>query len=331
MRTCLTALVLAAFALPLSAPVSATEVEIREWTVPWPQTRPRDPAVAADGRIWFVGQSGHYAAVFDPETESFKRYELPRGAGPHTVIVTRAGEIWYAGNRAAHLGRLDPESGEIERVDLPEDTARDPHSLAEDSRGRIWFTAQQSNHVGRYDPASGELDLVAVESARARPYGIAVDGDDRPWIALLGTNRLATVDPASLELEEIELPREQARPRRVAITSQGIWYVDYNQGYLGVYDPGDCSIEEWPAPNPEESGPYAMAADDRERLWFVETWPEPNRFVGFDPAAGEFFGVTPIPSGAGAVRHMVFDPETRSIWFGTDTNNLGRARLVDPD
>lgn len=26
---------------------------IEEWTVPWEKSRPRDPAVAPDGRIWF--------------------------------------------------------------------------------------------------------------------------------------------------------------------------------------------------------------------------------------------------------------------------------------
>lgn len=329
MRLGLTTLVVCMLTAPLAAPASGGEVEIHEWTVPWPQTRPRDPAVAADGRIWFVGQSGHYTAVFDPGTETFERFELPDGAGPHTVIVTRAGDIWYAGNRARHLGRLDPESGDIERVDMPEGTLHDPHTLAEDSKGRIWFTAQQGNHIGRYDPAGGELVKAAVKTERARPYGIDVDANDRAWIVLLGTNRLATVDPETMALEEIEMPREEARPRRIAITSAGIWYVDYNGGYIGVYDPENRSFREWAAPDPNDSAPYAMVADDRERLWFVETRPNPNRLVGFDPESEEFFSVTPIPSGAGAVRHMVFDPETRSIWFGTDTNNLGVARLKD--
>ena len=26
-----------------------------------------------------------------------------------------------------------------------------------------------------------------------------------------------------------------------------------------------------------------------------------------------------------AVRHMMFDPKARVIWFGTDTNNIGRV------
>ena len=41
-------------------------LQLTEWTVPWPESRPRDPAVAPDGRVWFVGQAGNYVAVLDP-------------------------------------------------------------------------------------------------------------------------------------------------------------------------------------------------------------------------------------------------------------------------
>src|ERR1041385_7786772 len=53
--------------------------------------------------------------------------------------------------------------------------------------------------------------------------------------------------------------------------------------------------------------PYAMAVDDRDRLWVVETGPQPNRLVGFDPASQKFFSQTPIAeSGGVTVRHMVY-------------------------
>ena len=70
-----------------------------------------------------------------------------------------------------------------------------------------------------------------------------------------------------------------------------------------------------------------MAIDDKDRLWFVESGPNPNKFVGFDPETEEFFSITDIGSGGGTVRHMVFYEPTRTVWFGTDTNTIGRARI----
>ncbi len=106
------------------------------------------------------------------------------------------------------------------------------------------------------------------------------------------------------------------------------WYVDYAEGYLGSYDPTTKKFQEWQTPS-GQSGPYAMAVDAKDRIWFVETLVQPNQFVGFDPATEEFFSETDIPSGGGSVHHRVFDAKTNVIWFGTDTQNIGRASLPD--
>lgn len=303
-------------------------VDFEQWLVEWPNTRPRDPAVAVDGRIWFVGQSGDYAAVFVPETQQFTRFDLPAGSGPHTVFVTRDQQIWYTGNRAAHLGRIDPDSGAVARVGMPHDQLEDPHTLCEDARGRLWFTAQWANQIGRYDRDSGEVRYLDLQTPKARPYGIAIDDQDIVWAVLLGTHKLARITP-DMRLTEIELPRGDARPRRIAITSRGIWYVDYAEGYLGLYDPASGRFKEWRTPAADRSAPYAMAADDRGRIWFVETYPDPNRFVGFDPQTETYISIDEIPGASGAVRHMTFDAGRDAIWFGTDTNRLMRADLPD--
>jgi len=327
LNTCLT---LGLFAhLPASLPASDDlTVHINEWTVPWPDTRPRDPDVAADGSIWLVGQGGHYVAHFDPETRQFKRLELPPGTGPHNIIVDEDDSLWIAGNLKGWIGQVDPETGALLQYPMPEAAARDPHTLVFNDQGEIWFTVQWGNYVGRLNKRSGHIDLVEVATQKARPYGIKLDSTGRPWIALLGTNALATVDPATFELTEIPLPRPDARLRRLAVTSDDrIWYVDYAGGYLGVYDPASGSVREWQNPSAENSGPYAMAADAKDRIWFVETRVQPNQLVGFDPVTESFFISVPIPSGGGAVRHMVYDEARNSLWFGTDTNNLGQAQL----
>lgn len=306
-------------------------LEIREWPVPWKDTRPRDPAVGPDGSIWFVGQVGDYLARLDPESGEMKRFDLPPGTGPHTVIVDRDGVPWVAGNRAAYVGKLDPASGEVTRYDMP-DGVEDPHTLAWTSKGEIWFTAQRSppaGYVGRFSPETGETSVVVeIPVDVARPYGIVVDAADRPWIAFMGTNAIGTVDPETNRLRIVKTPDPASRIRRIGITSDGrIWWTDAARGFLGVYDPRDETMKQWRSPGGEASGLYAMAVDHRDRIWFVETGGSPNRFVGFDPATEAFVANQPVPSGGGAVRHMVFDRETSSIWFGTDTHTIGRARV----
>ena len=314
--------------LAVSMDPAPAPVEIKEWPVPWAESRPRDPDVAPDGKVWFVGQVGNYIARLDPATGEFKRFELDPGVHPHNLIVDHSGIVWYAGNQASHIGRLDPADGKVTKYPMPDPAVRDPHTLVFDRTGDIWFTAQGANVVGKLTVATGAVRLLAVPTPRARPYGIWIDSKNRPWFNEFGTNKLGTVDPVTFELREHALPDPGARGRRIAITSDDrIFYVDHARGTLARFDQASGRVEEWPCPGGAGARPYAMTVDDRDRLWFVETGARPNRLVGFDPKTAEFFGGSDIPSGGGTVRHMMFHRPTREIWFGTDLNTIGRARV----
>lgn len=305
------------------------ELEIKEWPVPWEDTRPRDPFVDAKGRVWFCGQAGNYVAFLEPSTSKFKRYELPKGTFPHNLIVDKTGMVWYAGNQNAHIGKLNPDNGEITKFPMPNPDAGDPHTLVFTKTEDIWFTVQWGNFIGKLGTKTGKVSLAKIATPKARPYGIKMDASDRPWVALFGTNKLATIDPQTLLIKEIVLPRKEARPRRLEITSDGsIWYVDYNEGYLGRYDPKKKLLKEWALPGGKKAMPYGTARDNQDRIWIAETGEDPNRLVGFDPKTENFFGITNVPSGGETIRHMYFHPSTKEIWFGTDLNTLGRARLI---
>jgi virginiamycin B lyase len=315
----------AAFVLPATLPA---QVPIKEWPVPYADSRPRDPYADGKDRVWFVGQTGNYVAYLEPGSGNFKRYELEDGALPHNLIVDKKGMVWYAGNGNGHIGRLDPSTGKITKY--PTTDARDPHTLIFDKKGDIWFTAQQSNYVGRLRTATGKVDLIEVPSPNARPYGIEVDSKGRPWFNEFGNDKIATIDPATLKITEYSVPNDRSRTRRIAVTSDDrIWYVDYTRGYLGRFDPASKQFKEWALPGGTSALPYAMASDDKGRLWMVETGSQPNRLVGFDPKTEKFFGTTPIPSGGGTVRHMMYDKSSGQIWFGTDNNTVGRAAVKE--
>jgi virginiamycin B lyase len=276
--------------------------------------------------VWFVGQVGNYIANLDPRTGAFKRFEIDSGTNPHNQIIDRQGNVWYAGNRNGMIGKLDPATGKIARYPMPDAAVRDPHTLVFDGKQNIWFTAQGAGYVGRLAMGSGKIDLIKVEGARTRPYGIVVDSKGRPWFCEFGTNKIAMIDPVTLKLSEFTLP-EGARPRRIAITSDdAVWYVDYARGFLGRLDPVTRKVDEWASPSGALSLPYAMTVDDHDRLWYVETGPRPNRMVAFDSKSKKFAVQEPVGRNApNTIRHMVFHAPTRTIWYGSDLNTIGRV------
>ncbi len=306
---------------------SSSAPTIDYWKVPWENSRPRDPDVDRNGIVWFVGQTGHYVASFDPAKQQFRKLDLEPGTGPHNLIVGEDRFIWYSGNRAAHIGRLDPKGGSVEKIAMPAGV-RDPHTLIGDGRGHIWFTAQGANYIGRLTLAGRKVEVVKMPVASSLPYGIVIGADGRAWANLLGTNKLATLDPKTLALELIDLPRADARTRRIGIAADGaVWYADYAAGYIGRYDPRERKFREWLPPTGSEAHPYAMAIDDRKRVWFVDTGAQPNRLMAFDPQTEKFVADVELRETRGAVRHMVFEPDARALWFGTDTNELVRVRV----
>jgi virginiamycin B lyase len=312
---------IAAIVTPGRAP--AQTLDIREWPVEW-EGRPRDPDVDAQGRVWFVGQAGNYIGMFDPSAESFRRFEIEEETRPHNLIVGSDGGIWYAGNGNGRIGRLDPATGEARIIMMPDPAARDPHTLIQHGDD-IWFTVQGGGHIGRLNMKSGEVRLLKPSGERTRPYGIRIDSRGQPWVNLFGTNRIVAVDPATMELRDIPTPRESARTRRIEVTSDdAVWYVDYADGMLGRLQPETGAFEEWLTPGGAGSQPYAMAADEADRIWFAECARGATFLVGFDPKTKQFGHRTPVSS---CIRHMVYHQPTRTIWFGTDANNIGRAIL----
>ena len=304
-----------------SAPVAAQErkdVDLKEWAVEW-GGRTRDPAVAPDGKVWFVGQAGNYIAFFDPSTEQFKRFEIEEGTNPHSINVDSQGIVWYTGNRNGRIGRLDPGGGGLRTIMTGE--AKDPHTHVFDGKGHVWFTSQGSNRIGRLNIKTEKVDLITPSDQPSNPYGIVLDKDGNPWVALLRTNTVVRVDPAKLTVTPFKQAHESSRSRRIEATPDGmIWYVDETRGYLGRINPATSEAKEWAAPGGPKSSPYALTKDDQGRLWFSETGPL-KQLVGFDPKTEKFFSVNTV---SGNIRHMHFHTPTKTLWFGTDANKIGR-------
>jgi len=321
MKNLLAALItLSSLLFPGWAEAQATSGPVlQEWPVEW-GGRTRDPFVAPDGKVWFVGQQGNYVATFDPASETFRRYEIEAGTNPHTVIVDGEGFAWYAGNVNARIGRIDPASGELRIFPMP-NGIRDPHTMVHDGGDHIWFTAQGSNRIGRLHVETGHVDVLIPNETPSNPYGIVLDHGGKPWAILLRTNTIVAIDPETLALTRYEQASPQARGRRLEVTSDGmIWYVDEARGFLGRINPVTRETKEWQAPGGEGSNPYALTKDDRGRIWFSDTG-QVKQLIGFDPATEEFFAIHPV---SGNIRHMNFDARTGAMWFGTDANRIGR-------
>jgi virginiamycin B lyase len=293
--------------------VGALSVQITEYEVPTPKSRPHDPALAPDGSLWYTGQGANKLGRLDPKTGEFKEYPLKTpGSGPHGLVADEGGNIWFTAISGGYVGKLDPKSGEITEFRPSGDTRIDPHTPVFDHDGILWFTNEETNYIGRLEPKTGKMTLMKSPTPHAVPYGIVILQNNAPFFCEFGTNKLATIDSRTMTIHEYTLPAAGARPRRLALAPDGtIFYTDYARGYLGHFDPaGGRLLKEWPSPGGTESEPYGIAVTNDGEVWYSESGVMPNILVRFDPRS-ESFSTKQIPSGGGVVRNMVATPDRR--------------------
>lgn len=331
LTTLATVMAVAQLATPALSAQHATsaKLEPREFTTDWMKgTRPRDPYSDQKGRVWFVGQEGNYVARIEPSTGEVRKFEIDPGTNPHNLVVDAQGTVWFTGNRNNRIVKMDPETGKLTTFMIPDAAVKDPHTMTFDKKGDAWFTAQTSGFVGRFTPSTGAFKLWKMAQG-SRPYGIVLDSRGRPWFDLFGTNKLGTIDPVALEFKEYALPEARTRPRRIAITSDGaVWYGDYSRGFLGRLDPATGTTVEYALPSGAGSLPYGMTVDDRDRVWVAETGVFPNKLVSFDAKTRVFEDQIAIGDASpNTIRHMMFDPSTRMIWFGEDRGFISGVRV----
>lgn len=309
------------------AEVSELKVTIREWDVPTKGAHPHDPAVGADGALWFTEQMANKIGRLDPKSGAFKEYALKvEDSGPHGLVADREGNIWFTGNFKGYIGKLDPQTGAVTEYKIPDPKGEDPHTAVFDGQGLLWFTAQGGNAVGRLEPRSGKIDLKKVPTPDSHPYGIAINSKGVPIFCEFATNKMAKIDPQTMDITEYVLP-EGARPRRMAIdASDQIYFTDFSRGYLGRLELTSGAVKMWASPGGAKSAPYGIAITPDGMVWYSESGVKPNTIIRFDPRT-EKFARANIPSGGGTVRNMAATADGRVYIACSGVNKVG---VVEP-
>jgi len=306
--------------------LASAQLSVVEYLIPRANAFPHDPAVAADGMVFYTDQQNSYIGRLDPTTGAIVDWPTPTpGSGPHGITVAPDGYVWYTGQSTGRLGRVHPVTGQITEFVLPANASQPHTPIAH--QGRIWFTCQGNQTYGRLDPANGMVQVFPAP-AGSNPYGICPAPDGYLWIALFGTNRLGRVDPVSGALQLFPLPNAGARPRRLTVTNDGfVWYTDFARGFLGRLDPSNGQVVEWAAPD-TPPGPYGISTGTDGRLWFHAQGS--NYMIAFDRQT-TMFQTVPIPTGGAIVRHMVTDWTRGRLWLAlSGTRRIGKVQLAVP-
>jgi len=289
--------------------------KITEWSVPTPRFA-RDPAPGPDGNIYIAVMNGNRIARFDTKAKSFKEWDLPEGARPHGLVVSKDGKVFYTGNGNGSIGELDPATGKVVSHFTPSQGGN-PHTAVLDDAGNVWFTGQ-GGYLGKLERASGKVSEIPMPGG---PYGLAIDKQGRIWVCRMGANALGIYDPKSGKTDELRTG-SGSRPRRIAAAPDGmLWVTYYGNGKLARVDPmAKKVVKEYAMPAGERAGPYAVAVDGAGRVWANEI--DTDTVALLDPKT-ERFRVFQLPSRDVGIRKAIVDAEGRFWYMGSHSGKLG--------
>jgi virginiamycin B lyase len=220
-------------------------------------------------------------------------YDLPRKTiAPHDVRTDARGNIWYSNFVENFLGELDPRTGTHREYPIPvlkPDFPKGTLDLEPDADGNLWLAMMFQTGLAKFDvksktfqlfPIPADLDNDAAQQSMVMPRASNVDG--KVW-----TNDVA---------------------------KQSIMRLDLKTGKYELIDPYKL------LPKGYQHGPYGMAADAQNNLYFMDFGGE---FIGRVDAETEQSTLFPTPTQNSWPRRGMLDERGR-LWFAEfAANKLG--------
>jgi virginiamycin B lyase len=211
-------------------------------------------------------------------------YDLPRKTiAPHDVRTDAHGDVWYSNFVENFLGELDPRTGAHREYPIPvlkPDFPKGTLDLEPDADGNLWLAMMFQTGLAKFDmksktfqlfPIPPELENEAAQQSMVMPRASNADG--KVW-----TNEVA---------------------------KQSIMRLDLKTGRYELIDPYKL------LPKGYQHGPYGMAADAQNNLYFMDFGGE---FIGRVDAKSEESTLFATPTPNSWPRRGMLDERGR-LWF----------------
>jgi virginiamycin B lyase len=223
----------------------------------------------------------------------------------------------------------------ITEYDLPRKTIA-PHDVRTDAQGNVWYSDFVENFLGELDPNTGANTEYPIPVSKpgfpAGTLDLEPDADGNLWLALMFQTGLAKFDmktktfqifPIQADLDNDAAQQSMVMPRswRVdgkvwtnEVAKQSVMRLDLKTGKYQLIDPYKL------LPKGYQHGPYGMAADAQNNLYFMDFGGENVGRV--DAKTGEVT-LFPTPTAKSWPRRTMLDDQGR-LWFSEfAANKLG--------
>lgn len=164
--------------------------ETRTYEVPTPPRAdggtsiPYGLRLGPDGTIWGTQLLGNRLLRFDPETETFRLYDLPTPvSGPRRPDIAPDGTVWIPLFSAGALARFDPQTETFREIPLPLKDALPYIVRVDPTSGVIWVATGAADAVLRYLPDEDQWSVHPLPTRGALVRHMELEPSGAAWVA----------------------------------------------------------------------------------------------------------------------------------------------------
>jgi virginiamycin B lyase len=165
--------------------------------VPTPKALPYGMVISSKGVPWFCEFGSNKLASVDPKTMTITEHDLPEGARPRRLAITKDDIIYYSDYARGYLGRYDTQSNKHEEWSSPGGPRSKPYGIAIRPDGAVWYSESgiEPNTLIRFDPKTHEFAEENIPSGGGVVRNMTVANDGNLYLACSGVNKVAVVTP----------------------------------------------------------------------------------------------------------------------------------------
>ena len=189
------------------------------------------------GNIYLGRMNQTGFAKFDPKTETFQLFPLPK-------------EMM---NQSTQQAMVVPNNSHVD--------------------GKIWFNDAETIQVSRYDTQTNTFEpwIKPYDDFPKGPphslYGIYSDSQNNAWFCDFSGESIGRIDARTRKVTLYPTPTKSSRPRRGRMDDQDrFWFAEWFGDRVGMFDTRTETFKEWKIPVPY-AAPYDVVADKSDHVW----------------------------------------------------------------
>ncbi len=299
--------------------------------------------------IYVTGQNMDQVAKLNYKGKLITHYKMPKGSGPHGILIDTKDQLWVSLEFLGKVVRLDGTGTIVDEVDvnmyLESGTVINPapHGICLDADGEhVWFTGKRTSTVGKFNVVTKKVEHFELANLAALPIFLEAGVNGTIWGTELNSGAILNVN-ASGCVSEHAIPTSNSRPIGIipGPTGKYMWFTEEKGGKIGKID-SEGNITEFAVPALQKNDILgSLAFDDKNNLW-VQVYvdhnnpnPEGNDYIiKFDNSIVEADSLNGVPCvlhylpSKWSMMHRIKLGKDGNLWFTEMmTDVLGKITL----